>query len=185
MGNPPIRPNVKSAIARLLELFLVFARARSDNERARLETQILALFEQLGATSEAPIQEARARFEELRSVAYESAPRGFARAADEWESNARQLVNARIRSYEMDGPHLTRGAREMLRIPVIEVAGLNQEFDEAQVSESLDRVLASMREPPRSRAEGEGRSRTSVAVIRAFSKNYCSIPPFCAPKTNV
>lgn len=175
MGNPPLRPDIQASIGVLFDLFLDFTRARSIDARLDLERKILAIFERLGATSDRSIDQARERFETLRTELPIQRIRPF-------EMSARNLTNARIRRFEKisGNPRLTGSARQMLRIPVIETAELTGHFDEAEVSKSLDRVLESLKDAPTSESEGGTRSRTSIAVIRAFYKNFCNIPPFCS-----
>ena len=50
--------------------------------------------------------------------------------------------------------------------------------------QSLHLVAESLREEPHSRSEGHGRVRTSIAVIRAYAKNFCNIPPFCSGRSH-
>jgi hypothetical protein len=100
-----------------------------------------------------------------------------------WETRAKAIVNTRIRRFESLSWNikLTKGAREMLRIPVIETADSNHDFDAGQVDELLDRILETMRVPDPQR---ESRYRNSIDVIRALHQNFCNIPPFCSGKRN-
>ena len=81
-------------------------------------------------------------------------------------------------------PDLSWGAKELLRIPIIE-AFESAEFHNAETTdESLRLVAESLREEPHSRSEGHGRLRTSIAVIRAYAENFCNIPPFCSGRNH-
>ncbi len=180
MGNPPLGPDVQASIATLLSLFLAFTRARSTQERAELERQILLAFDRLGATEDRSVLEVRRTFESLRTAA------GTEIRARTLAISARKFTNDRIRRFEEtpSSPRLSRGAREILRIPLIEAAERTELFNEEQAAESLDRVLDSVRDPPVSNLEGDNGVRTSTAVIRAIHKNFCSIPPFCNGDSN-
>lgn len=175
MGNPPIQPDIRAALATLLDLFLVFARSRSERERERLTSQILDIFESLGTTSEQLVRDARTQFEVLRSEVPPRAPR-----INQLEASAKDLVKARIRRFESLSWNLklTKGAKEMLRIPVIETTSLNGTFDASETSESVDRILETMRIQDPSQIHS--RNRTSVDVIRSLHQNFCNIPPFCS-----
>lgn len=178
MGNSPLQPDIRAALATLFELFLAFTRARSQSSRDALESQILSVFASLGATSETLVQDARTQFEFLREE-----PIREARISSPWESAAKRLVNANIRSFEARTRNikLTKGARDMLRIPVIETAKLNDEFDSKQIEGSLDKILNTIEVESSKRKSW---TRTSIDVIRAFHQNFCNIPPFCAGKQN-
>jgi hypothetical protein len=179
MANPQLSPEIEATISSLFRYFLAYTRTRSSGERASLESQILGLFESLGATEHISIREARATFEGIRAE-IESRKRPKAIADD-----ARDFATYRIRIFENipSNPKLSGAAREMLRIPLSEATSRVGQFDQEQADESLSRILDSMRESPTSEIEGDGRLRTSIAVIRAFAKNFCNIPPFCSGKT--
>ena len=70
----------------------------------------------------------------------------------------------------------------MLRTPIAEVAERTAEFNPDAVEKSLDRLFQSLLEPPLNKTEGEANTRTSIAVIKSFWKNFCRIPPFCASR---
>ena len=83
------------------------------------------------------------------------------------------------------GIRLTPGAREMLVIPIFEARaqGRFPRFDppfefRGEEIESLEVILRTMSVEP-SRYDREGRTRSSLSVIRALWKNFCHIPPFC------
>jgi hypothetical protein len=99
----------------------------------------------------------------------------------------KKQINQRLKDAERgSGIQLTKGARDMLRIPLAEVAGLGGELDYYKVESSLTVLLSAMaEETPESEAEGNGRIRSSLAVIRSFAKNFCNIPPFCASKRDL
>ena len=178
MGNSPIQPDIRAALSTLLNLFLQFAHARSEAYRNELEAQILSIFDSLGATSDRLVQEARTRFETLRDE-----PSRTALKSNPWENRAKAIVNTRIKRFESlsSNVKLTKGAREMLRIPVIETADLNHDFDGGQLDESLGRILETMKIPDPQR---ESRYRNSIDVIRALHQNFCNIPPFCSGRRN-
>jgi hypothetical protein len=83
------------------------------------------------------------------------------------------------------GIRLTAGARDMLLIPIFEAQAQGRfgppfgpiEFLGREV-ESLEVILRTTSEDP-SLYDREGRTRSSLSVIRAFWKNFCNIPPFC------
>lgn len=177
MGNPPLTPDTGDKLSTLLRLFLAYTRARSSEQRSLLEQQILALFESLGATEDTGVIKVRTEFEVMRAELRSQSPQ-TPRAAN----NAREFVTSKIHAFEnIDAnPRLSGPAREMLRIPLSEVANRFGYFDQEQANESLDRILDSIKQSPTSEIEGTETSRTSIAVIRAFAKNFCNIAPFCS-----
>lgn len=74
---------------------------------------------------------------------------------------------------------LTWGAREMLRIPVIEAIEAQGDVDWAQVDVSIRDIVGSMSESQAERGQ-PSMFRDSRSVIRAFFKRFCNIPPFCS-----
>jgi hypothetical protein len=179
MGNPPLRLDFNATISALLRRFLAYTRARSTEERARLERDILALFDSLGAIEDRTILDVRAQFDALRAEGISERYR-IRKFGDE----ARDFATSRIRIFEKvpGNPSLTGPARNMLRIPLSEAADRTGHFNEEQAEKSLTRVLDSIKKIPASKIEGNGTSRTSIAVIRAFAENFCNIPPFCSGK---
>jgi hypothetical protein len=79
----------------------------------------------------------------------------------------------------LGAPALTAGAKDMLRIPIIELYETAEYRNEDETDRSLALISNSLREEPHSPREGSGPLRTSIAVIRAYAKNFCNIPPFC------
>lgn len=135
------------------------------------------LFSKLGVVSGYPvIRQAAEIFERISKE-----PVVRVRQPPTLGSEARNFVNVTLRRYERSqGLVLSNGARQLLRVPVVETAEFAEQFDREQTNASLANVLATLKEQPRSPAEGTDNVRTSVAVIRAFWKNFCNIPPFCS-----
>jgi hypothetical protein len=78
---------------------------------------------------------------------------------------------------------LSAGARQMLVIPVLETIETGEEFEWEEVRRSIFKIVQTTAEgggPREGRSIGE-RFRNSLAIIRAFSAQYCRIPPFCGP----
>jgi hypothetical protein len=88
------------------------------------------------------------------------------------------------RAEEDSGVTLTFGARQMLIIPVYEVIDSGRTIDWEQVNSSVRLIVQTAAEEvaPRGTASFGERIRNSVAVIAAFSRRFCNIPPFCAPR---
>lgn len=164
-------------IQQLLVLFLQYKSARSQSERTRLEEEILQLFDALGASLSATLQDVREEFERIREV-----PDVVADPAKELRRASHSFARRRIARIAK-GPgavELSWGARELLRVPLIETYE-SAEFRNAELADrSLHLLEESLRENPRTPSEGNGQIRTSIAVIRAFAKNFCNIPPFCS-----
>jgi hypothetical protein len=79
------------------------------------------------------------------------------------------------------GVRLTWAGREMLVIPLIEVAAAGGPFRYGEASASVRDVLESIRELTRSTPLHEG-LRDSIDVIAGFHRRFCNIPPFCSGK---
>jgi hypothetical protein len=77
------------------------------------------------------------------------------------------------------GVRLTWAGREMLVIPLIEVAAAGEPFDYGEASASIRDVLLTIREPTRSAPIRTG-PRDSIDVIAGFHRRFCNIPPFCS-----
>jgi hypothetical protein len=179
MSTNQLPSNLQVLLARLFEFFSEYTAADNEGERAPIHAQILDLFKQLGVVSDSAIvRQAEVMFERITRDPGVRAPREVTPA-----SLARQFMTVRLRDLEgytkirLSGP-----ARQMLRVPVIEVAEITNEFDPGQASGSLEVLYKSLGEPPALRADGVEQPRTSVDVIRAFWRNFCSIPPFCSGK---
>ena len=81
--------------------------------------------------------------------------------------------------------HLSWGAKAMLIVPIVEAQQASDSIDWEETQESLDLVFNSLREQEKddlpSNEEAIARSqRSSISIIKAFWKNFCNIPPFCA-----
>lgn len=168
----------EDSIQQLLELFLEYRRARSPRVRLRLEEEILQIFDTLGASLPPRLLSVRGEFERMRekSVIEEVPPEKELRRASHRFAGKRIALIAGA----PDAVELSWGARELLRVPLIETYE-SAEFRDAELADySLQLVAESLREEPRTPSEGHGRLRTSIAVIRAYAKNFCNIPPFCS-----
>jgi hypothetical protein len=171
----------EDSIQHLLVLFLEYKLARSPRERSRLEAEILQLFDTLGASLTPQMLSVRGEFERMRAI------------PDRPDSNERQLRRAATRFYKdrlsrfqsiPDIPDLSWGAKELLRIPIIEAFESAEFHNAAATDQSLRIVAESLREEPHSQSEGHGSLRTSIAVIRAYARNFCNIPPFCSGRNH-
>ena len=168
------------SIEELLILFLRYKDVRIPAERVRLEQQILRLFDVLGASLSPAVRDVRQEFDTMRGAEFGASSERQPR------SLAKQFSMNRIARFRKlpDSVKLTPGAQALLRIPIEEAFEL-AEFRSAQDADSSLRLVAqSLREQPRSPSEGHGRVRTSIAVIRAYAKNFCNIPPFCTGDDN-
>ncbi len=76
---------------------------------------------------------------------------------------------------------LSWGAREMLTVPIIEQLQDGRTVDWNEVEKSILKIIAAMREDRSSVPSGRRDERNAVAVIRAFFRRFCNIPPFCSP----
>ena len=173
-------PDIAEKLAALLKGFRAYTRARSPEERARLEAEMFALFDSFGTTNTASIVLVRDAFEEMRLLRTS----GIIRERTV-EDDARVFADSRIREFEVisTNPRLSGPARNMLRIPFIEATKRAGQINQEQADASFDRLLESVRAAPSAEIEGNGRLRTSIAVIRAFYENFCNIPPFCSGKS--
>ena len=143
-----------------------------------IDAEILQLFDTLGASITPAMVSMRDEFERIRTI---PAPQSPSRRL---KSEAKVFVRKRLETIELepDAPALTQGAKEMLRIPITELFESEAYRNGEEVDRSLSRIVASLREEPHSRSEGYGPLRTSIAVIRAYARNFCNIPPFCSGK---
>jgi len=92
-----------------------------------------------------------------------------------WGSPLFEIIERAERSA---GIRLTWGARQMLVIPVIETIEARGDVSWPEVDTSIRDVVLTMAEE---RVTDEaGRTRNSVAAIRAFWRRFCNIPPFCS-----
>jgi hypothetical protein len=180
MGTNALPPDLQSVLETLFALFAAYVAAATVSERDSLHAQILDLFSRLGVAPRSPlVRQAAEIFERIRQE-----PLVKIRPNPTLAGEARDFTNARLRNYERrQGLTLSTGARQMLRVPIVETAEFADRFDPEQTDRSLSTVLATLKdEAPVTDAEGNSNMRTSVAVIRAFWKNFCNIPPFCRGK---
>lgn len=171
----------EDSIQHLLILFLEYKLARSPRERSRLETEILQLFDTLGASLTPEMLNVRGEFERMRSISVpeDAAQKQIRSAANRFARNRIAVFDKALNVVE-----LSWGAREILRVPMIEAYESAEFHNSEQADRSLRLVAESLREEPHSRSEGYGRLRTSIAVIRAYAKNFCNIPPFCSGRSD-
>jgi len=169
----------EDSIQQLLHLFLEYKRARSPRVRLRLEEEIFQLFDTLGASLAPELLSVRGEFERMREKSdLEVSPEKELRRASHRFAGKRIALIAGA----PDAVELSWGARELLRVPLIETYE-SAEFRDAELADhSLQILSESLREKPRTPSEGHGHFRTSIAVVRAFAKNFCNIPPFCSWK---
>ena len=178
MSTPPLPPNLQASLGQLFELFSDYIAAENARERSKIHAQILDLFSRLGVVSDSiTVRRAAEIFE---SIKREPTTQRIREAT--LVNEARDFVSTRLRTLERgpSGLTLTTGARQLLRIPIAEVAEFTAQFEPEQTGRSLDRLFLTLTEPPTTQAEGTSETRTSVAVIRAFWRNFCRIPPFCS-----
>jgi hypothetical protein len=178
MSTPALPPNMQALLGQLFELFSTYIVADNVREQSAIHAQILDVFSRLGVVSDSiAVRRAAEIFESITREPIMARPREVTLA-----SEARDFVASQLRTLERgpNAPTLTTGARQLLRTPVVEVAEFAAQFEPEQVASSLDALFLTLREPPINPAEGSTKIRTSVAVIRAFSKNFCRIPPFCS-----
>jgi hypothetical protein len=180
MGTTPLPPDLQRSLELLFEMFSSYVAARTEREQAALHASIVDLFARLGVASDYPV--VRQAAEMFERIQHEPAQRREREAT--LANRARDIVALQIRLFERTKgrPTLSAGARQMLRVPIVESAEFTEKLNERQVIASLDKVLDSVAEEPISVAEGREYVRTSVAVIRALAKNFCNIPPFCSEK---
>jgi hypothetical protein len=86
-----------------------------------------------------------------------------------------------IRTMERDvGIRLTSGARLLITIPVLETYAGTQSYDLTQFQASLAAVLQEARAITDDLMSGDDPTlRSSLAIIEAFHRRFCAIPPFC------
>lgn len=169
----------EDSIQHLLSLFLQYKQTRSQREKTRLEMEILQLFDTLGASLGHEMLTVRGEFERIREASTQAASpeKELSKAAHRF---ARERISRVVKT--PGAVELSWGARELLRVPLIETYESAGYRDTERADESLRLVAESLREQPSTPSEGQGRKRTSIAVIRAFANNFCNIPPFCSGK---
>ena len=97
------------------------------------------------------------------------------------DSPERVEVEGVVRSVERGRKvTLTRHARAMLIIPLVEAMEREQDFEWGRAQESLDTLIGELEEESMNHRDSDT-ERTSFSVIRAYSRRFCSIPPFCSP----
>lgn len=85
-----------------------------------------------------------------------------------------------VQSFEEEHAiQLTPGAVEILFVPLIEILDTRRELDQRVAAETLRRLFNDISRNPDPR-DTQARRRSSLSVIRAYWKNFCNIPPFCA-----
>jgi hypothetical protein len=77
--------------------------------------------------------------------------------------------------------NLSWAAREMLIIPVAEQIEDGRPVEWEQVQTSLDKIVSTISESSSDSEMSERGRHNAVAVIKAFYKRFCDIPPFCKP----
>lgn len=92
-----------------------------------------------------------------------------------------RLFSIIARAESENAVELSWGAREMLVIPIIEQFQDGRPIDWREIEMSIIKILDSMREDHSAASESRIGRRNAVAVIRAFFKRFCNIPPFCSP----
>jgi hypothetical protein len=177
MGSTPLSPEFQEVLQQLFELFSSYIATSRSAERSRLQAQILDLFARLGVAETNPLVRQAADFFETIRV---DEPVALSRQAI-LVNQARRLVDTEIRQFERGTQlTLTSGARQLLRTPVAEAIEFTERFDRNEISDSLAKLFETLTSPPEIPSEGTARSRTAIAVIRAYWRNFCNIPPFCA-----
>ena len=74
--------------------------------------------------------------------------------------------------------------RNLLRIPILEVYGLTENWDDEQLRKSITTILDTTRSADGfTEVEKGTERRTSVAVLSAIHLRWCNIPPIC-PRVN-
>ncbi len=96
-----------------------------------------------------------------------------------WRSrSAPALLETFISRAEREfGVRLSLAARDMLTVPIGELVERGDSVDFDSVRESITMLVGTIAESPSARARGD-----SIAVIEAFAKRFCGIPPFCDRK---
>jgi hypothetical protein len=85
------------------------------------------------------------------------------------------------RAERENGVNLSWAAREMLVIPVAEQLEEERPIEWRQVENSINKIVAAMREESSESHRSRRGEHNAVAVIRAFYQRFCNIPPFCSP----
>lgn len=178
MSTSPLPPDLQLALENLFELFSAYVAATNAHERSKIHAQIVETFSRFGVASESALVRRAAEIFNRIKKEPASSSLGEATAANE----ARTFVTLQLRAFERapNHPSLSAGARQLLRTPIVEAAEIAMRFDREQVANSLNILPSAVSEAPVTRTEGTARVRTSISVIRALSKNFCRIPPFCS-----
>jgi hypothetical protein len=71
---------------------------------------------------------------------------------------------------------LSAGGRQMLTIPLMEYYRLSHEWNRNEIQSSVGKIFETLRMET---AKEGTREKSSIDIIRSFSKNFCNIPPFC------
>ena len=85
-----------------------------------------------------------------------------------------------IQSFESDTSIiLTRGAVQILLIPIVEDLENGTPFDYAMVADTLRKLSRHAAAKPDSR-DAHKRHRSSWSIFKAIADLWCNIPPFCS-----
>ncbi|MEI7491322.1 MAG: hypothetical protein WCK92_07985 [Bacteroidota bacterium] len=82
---------------------------------------------------------------------------------------------------EMD-IRLTRGSREMIAIPLIELREYDEDINWGEVKKSVKDLVLTMKEYQLQYKSQ--RKFDSFSLIFSLHKRFCNIPPFCKPTEN-
>ena len=91
-------------------------------------------------------------------------------------AEAKSIIRVSVKAA---GVKLSAGGRQMLTIPLVESYQLGQEWNRNEIRSSIEKIIGSLQTEEKSEHLPE---KSSIDVIRGFSKNYCNIPPFCRRK---
>jgi hypothetical protein len=181
MGTGPLPPDVTALLRDLTSRFSAYLSATTAREEETLRAQIIEILAILNASGEA-LQVRRAR-ELMRRLHIRPDDQLTVERPSE---TARRLVDSRIRRFEADpsNPTLSRRARQLLRLPVVEAAETLGEYRPSEIVGSLDRIFSTLRETDGSPELILVDVRNCASVIHAFWKNFCNIPPFCSGRSS-
>jgi hypothetical protein len=100
--------------------------------------------------------------------------------SDRWRPSVREVDRLIALMEDRSGVRLTRGARDMIVIPIEEAFELRGEIS-GELEQSLLVIFETLVSNPDAR-DRERRVRSSLSVIRAYAERFCNIPPFCDRK---
>lgn len=78
------------------------------------------------------------------------------------------------------GVRLTAPARNLIRIPAVELYELTEDWNRDQVEKSVAMILETVSDTQATQVEDRIGRRISTSVLAALHKRWCNIPPFCA-----